>query len=186
MEKPKSWAVWNDGSQRFKDTVIKYMNDNITTRLSIEGVITDVYYGVPKLSDVEISKNKRRFSTILTLDEFCEIFLNEKKDETLETLEEAAEKKYENQSKSFENDDEPIFDISRYLVRGFIDGAKWQQNQTVSPNIDAVVDLLKSVSDETGVSIEQISITIQDGVLTVTELVGYEPTGVLKTFNINK
>jgi hypothetical protein len=44
-----------------------------------------------------------------------------------ETIEEAAEKHYEEQSKSFENDEEdPIFDISRYLVCGFIDGAKWQ------------------------------------------------------------
>jgi hypothetical protein len=47
-----------------------------------------------------------------------------------ETLEEAAEKHYEEQSREFENNtDNPIFDTSRYLVAGFIDGAKWQQEQ---------------------------------------------------------
>ena len=43
-----------------------------------------------------------------------------------ETLEEAAERFYSEQSKAYEDAIEPIFDNSRYLVAGFIDGAKWQ------------------------------------------------------------
>jgi len=50
-----------------------------------------------------------------------------------ETLEEAAEKHYEEQSREFENNtDNPIFDTSRYLVAGFIDGAKWQAERIYS------------------------------------------------------
>ena len=50
-----------------------------------------------------------------------------------ETLEEAAENHYEEQSREFENNtDNPIFDTSRYLVAGFIDGAKWQQERMYS------------------------------------------------------
>ena len=50
-----------------------------------------------------------------------------------ETLEEAAEKHYEEQSREFENNtDNPIFDTSRYLVAGFIDGAKWQAERMYS------------------------------------------------------
>jgi len=44
-----------------------------------------------------------------------------------ETLEEAAERFYFEQSKSYEDTIEPIFDNSRYLVAGFIEGAKWMQ-----------------------------------------------------------
>jgi hypothetical protein len=47
----------------------------------------------------------------------------------METIEEAAEKFYSEQSESYENAIEPTFDNSRYLVTGFIDGAKWQQEQ---------------------------------------------------------
>ena len=39
-------------------------------------------------------------------------------------LKEAAEKFYSEQSESYENAIEPTFDNSRYLVTGFIDGAK--------------------------------------------------------------
>ncbi len=47
-----------------------------------------------------------------------------------ETVEEAAEKQYAEQSRAFENDtSNPIFDESRYLVAGFLDGAKWQSEQ---------------------------------------------------------
>ena len=46
-----------------------------------------------------------------------------------ETLEEAAEEFYSEQSKAYEDEIEPMFDISRYLVAGFIDGAKWQQEE---------------------------------------------------------
>ncbi len=49
-----------------------------------------------------------------------------------ETIEEAAERFYFEQSKSYEDTIEPIFDNSRYLVAGFIEGAKWQQERTIS------------------------------------------------------
>ena len=45
------------------------------------------------------------------------------------TLEEAAERYYSEQSNGYEDAIEPIFDNSRYLVAGFIEGAKWQQEQ---------------------------------------------------------
>jgi cobalamin biosynthesis protein CbiD len=46
-----------------------------------------------------------------------------------ETIEETAEIFYSEQSKAYEDATEPMFDNSRYLVAGFIDGAKWQQEQ---------------------------------------------------------
>ena len=49
-----------------------------------------------------------------------------------ETLEEAAEEFYSEQSKSYEDEIEPMFDTSRYLVAGFIDGAKWQAERMYS------------------------------------------------------
>ena len=52
--------------------------------------------------------------------------------EQQETLEEAAEIFYSEQSKSYEDAIEPIFDNSRYLVAGFIEGAKWQQERMYS------------------------------------------------------
>jgi len=45
------------------------------------------------------------------------------------TIEEIAEEFYSEQSKAYEDAIEPMFDNSRYLVAGFIDGAKWQQEQ---------------------------------------------------------
>jgi hypothetical protein len=54
-----------------------------------------------------------------TVDEFVE-------NSNEERLKEAAEKFYSEQSESYENAIEPTFDNSRYLVAGFIDGAKWQ------------------------------------------------------------
>jgi hypothetical protein len=49
-----------------------------------------------------------------------------------EPLEEAAERFYSEQSKSYEDAIEPMFDNSRYLVAGFIDGAKWQAERMYS------------------------------------------------------
>jgi hypothetical protein len=50
----------------------------------------------------------------------------------METIEEVAEKFYSEQSESYENAIEPTFDNSRYLVTGFIDGAKWQAERMYS------------------------------------------------------
>jgi|LakMenE18May11ns_1017448.scaffolds.fasta_scaffold9509076_2 hypothetical protein len=49
-----------------------------------------------------------------------------------ETIEEAAERFYSEQSESYENAIEPTFDYSRYLVTGFIDGAKCQAEKMYS------------------------------------------------------
>jgi hypothetical protein len=49
-----------------------------------------------------------------------------------ETIEEAAERFYSEQSESYENAIEPTFDYSRYLVTGFIDGAKCQAERMYS------------------------------------------------------
>ena len=51
---------------------------------------------------------------------------------TIETIEETAEIFYSEQSKSYEDATEPMFDNSRYLVAGFIDGAKCLQNANLS------------------------------------------------------
>jgi hypothetical protein len=68
-------------------------------------------------------------------------------------LEEAAEKHYEEQSKSFENDEEdPIFDISRYLVCGFIDGAKWQSERMYSE--EEVKRILMKTGNYTKISLD--------------------------------
>jgi hypothetical protein len=56
----------------------------------------------------------------------------EREERTQETIEEAAERFYSEQSESYENAIEPTFDYSRYLVTGFIDGAKWQAERMYS------------------------------------------------------
>jgi hypothetical protein len=48
------------------------------------------------------------------------------------TLEEVAEDFYYEQSKAYEDECEPMFDISNYLVAGFIQGAKWMQERMYS------------------------------------------------------
>ena len=60
--------------------------------------------------------------------------LKEPKQQTTmkETIEEEAERFYSEQSESYENAIEPTFDYSRYLVTGFIDGAKWQAESMYS------------------------------------------------------
>jgi hypothetical protein len=53
--------------------------------------------------------------------------------ENKNTLEDIAEDFYSEQSKAFENDGgDSMFDTSRYLVAGFIDGAKWQAERMYS------------------------------------------------------
>ena len=136
-EKPKSWAVLNDGSQRFKDTVIKYINENDMNYNYWKGVDL-YYYGFTTEAKYRCAISEDRFSTTLTIDEFCEIFLGEKKE----------------------------------------------------ANIDAVVDLLKSVSDETGVGMDKLNAKLIDGQLHVWRLVMHKNSAIemkiLKTFNINK
>jgi hypothetical protein len=47
-------------------------------------------------------------------------------------LEEAAEEFYSEQSKAYEDKIEPMFDTSRYLVAGFIEGANYQAERMYS------------------------------------------------------
>jgi hypothetical protein len=61
-----------------------------------------------------------------------------------EKLEEVAEDFYYEQSKAYEDECEPMFDISRYLVAGFIDGAKWQQERMYSEEeVNDLLEMLK-------------------------------------------
>jgi len=61
-----------------------------------------------------------------------------------ETIEEAAERFYSEQSESYENAIEPTFDYSRYLVTGFIDGAKWQAESMYSEEeVELLIDFVK-------------------------------------------
>ena len=63
-----------------------------------------------------------------------------------QTLEEAAEEFYSEQSKAYEDEIEPIFDTSRYLVAGFIEGAKWQQEKSYSEE-EVLIILYKHTED---------------------------------------
>jgi hypothetical protein len=68
----------------------------------------------------------------------------------METIEEAAEKFYSEQSESYENTIEPTFDNSRYLVTGFIAGAKWQQEQEKNNySEEEVFNLLNNFNKDT-------------------------------------
>jgi hypothetical protein len=178
-EKPKSWAVLNDGSQRFKDTVVRYLTDNYAMKW--EGNITIYYYGVTRRDCADFSKNKKLFSTILTVDEFCEIFLNEKKEPNIDVVE--------------EKQTAVEWLVSRLNKEGFapvvtqeeIEQAKAMEKEQIK---DAVVDLLKSVSEETGVRIDKLNVRFIDGKIHVWKLVSTDNSWVglqiLKTFNINK
>ena len=63
-----SWAVLNDGSQRFKDTVIKWLNEQ--NDVSLVGGANS-YYGKDYTGVFHYSPSKHRFTHILTIDEFC-------------------------------------------------------------------------------------------------------------------
>lgn len=63
-----SWGVLNDGSQRFKDTVIKWINDN--RDLCLEST-QKWYYGIGKSNIVSSGPKECIFTHILTIDEFC-------------------------------------------------------------------------------------------------------------------
>ena len=63
-----SWAVKNDGSQRFKDTVLKWLNEQ--NDVSLVGGANS-YYGKDYTGVFHYSPSKHRFTHILTIDEFC-------------------------------------------------------------------------------------------------------------------
>jgi hypothetical protein len=77
-------------------------------------------------SNKEIFKNLKTISSKDIDPEFVDIVNDNFWDliDNNERLKEAAESFYSEQSKAYENAIEPIFDNSRYLVTGFIDGVK--------------------------------------------------------------
>ena len=114
----------------------------------------DIFDFVTDLSDSNEEVSKQEKNTIITdwLEEHGDSEIDKKVEKQLE-LEEAAEKHYEEQSKSFENDEEdPIFDISRYLVCGFIDGAKWQSERMYSE--EEVKRILMKTGNYTKISLD--------------------------------
>lgn len=70
-ELPKSWCVLNDGSQLFKDTVVKYIN--ITKYNDFNGQQINWYYGIDKKNDCLCSSSASTFDTVLTLDQFIKL-----------------------------------------------------------------------------------------------------------------
>ena len=74
-EFPKEWAVQNDGSQRFKDTVVRYINT-----FWIKGEDRGAYYGWIDNRWQVVGSLQSRVS-LLTLDEFEEILNNQKSKE---------------------------------------------------------------------------------------------------------
>lgn len=67
---PKSWAVKNDFSLSFRDTVIKYLRDQENGLLL---GTADMYYGINKEQQVSISSKYYNYGTILSLQEFIEM-----------------------------------------------------------------------------------------------------------------
>ena len=85
--------------------------------------------------------------------------LNKLSDKEKETLEEAAEKHYEEQSREFENNtDNPIYNTSRYLVAGFIEGANYQAERMYS---EEEVKVIVNKVRETGLTVEYLLLTEQ-------------------------
>jgi len=79
-----------------------------------------------------------------------------------ETIEEIAERFYSEQSKAFEDAIEPIFDNSRYLVEGFIEGAKWKQEQAKE------MEKLTMINALVEFSIEAFDIHTESAILNIT------------------
>jgi len=65
---PESWCVKNDGSQLFKDTVLKYLDHGF------KGGIGELHYGIYKLLNGETQTCKiYPFGKLLTIQEFIEL-----------------------------------------------------------------------------------------------------------------
>ena len=80
MEKPKVWCVLNDGSQEFKDSVVRYINANSSKPFKWEGVWEFEFYGQTNNDDFRVFSNASAFNNnILTISQFKTIFMNENK-----------------------------------------------------------------------------------------------------------
>lgn len=73
---PDSWVVKNDGSQRFKDLVIKYMNENSNTRW--KGY--DSYYYGQIGGEFFCVYSSHHFQQVITLDQFEEMIKDDEHD----------------------------------------------------------------------------------------------------------
>ena len=71
---PESFCVKNDGSQRFKDTVVKYLDQfNDGTQNFSLGEIGDYYGKKGKMAFIYDASRDMFGSTELTIDQFCEL-----------------------------------------------------------------------------------------------------------------
>lgn len=73
-----SWAVYNDGSQRFQDTVVKWIKEN--KEVNLTGSLSGCFYGITKYNRKGPSVNSFDFTHILTIDEFCALAYPEKEE----------------------------------------------------------------------------------------------------------
>ena len=69
---PENWCVFNkDCSQRFKDTVIAYINENKNnSNFTWTGCDRDRYYG---FMNGKVTESRDIFGTLLSIDEFVEL-----------------------------------------------------------------------------------------------------------------
>ena len=68
---PESWCVKNDGSQLFKDTVIKYIKK--TYNMGLMGNNLGYYYGCSFEKRAYVDSNEHTFETQFTLQEFINL-----------------------------------------------------------------------------------------------------------------
>ena len=67
-------------------------------------------------------------------------------------IKEAAEKFYSEQSKAYEDEIKPIFDTSRYLVAGFLDGYKLAKEERYNEeDVDKLINIIQWYDDNSSV-----------------------------------
>ena len=71
-ELPKSWCVQNDGSQLFKDTVVKYYNKNTKSGIKCDGSSIGTYYGFMEIGQYG-NTDRHKFDVELSLDQFIKL-----------------------------------------------------------------------------------------------------------------
>jgi len=73
IDKIKSWGCLNDGSERFKEVVIKFLN-KVGKQTFLIKRYEKYYYGINKYSlNIDWSMSKSLFNRILTIDEVEEL-----------------------------------------------------------------------------------------------------------------
>lgn len=71
-----SWGVLCDGSPKFEDTVIKYLNKGVPKVNKLSGTQIGLYYGIDNLDGIIDFSVKEYFTHIFTIDEFVELVNN--------------------------------------------------------------------------------------------------------------